>query len=132
MSGANKNHSSTAQAELTPTHTDDHFVVGDVTSYVARPEKAFSLWSTLGIAFSITSTPLAIGTYLSVAIGVGGSPVSWFGYIMTILFNMCVCLSLAEMASIMPHSSGRSSTFIMNITSEVNISSQVKYIGHRN
>ena len=70
------------------------------------PDKPFKLWSTLGIAYSITSTPLAIGTYLAVSIGVGGSPVSIFGYIMVAFFNMCVCVSLAEMAAIMPHSAG--------------------------
>ena len=72
------------------------------------PDKPFKLWSTLGIAYSITSTPLAIGTYLSVSVGVGGSPVSIFGYVMAAIFNMFVCLSLAEMAAIMPHSAGKS------------------------
>lgn len=86
--------------------TNDEFDVGDVTASRTKLERSFSLWSTLGIAYSITSTPLAIGTYLSVAIGVGGSPVSFFGYIMVAIFNMCICVSLAEMAAIYPHSSG--------------------------
>lgn len=82
--------------------SDSDLGTGDVL-----PEKPFKLWSTLGIAYSITSTPLAIGTYLAVSIGVGGSPVSIFGYIMAAVFNLCVCVSLAEMAAIMPHSAGK-------------------------
>ena len=68
--------------------------------------KQFSLWSTLGISYSITSTPLAIGTYLSVEIGVGGSPVFFFGFLLVFVLNMCICFSLAEMAAVYPHSAG--------------------------
>ncbi|KIW36491.1 uncharacterized protein PV06_11258 [Exophiala oligosperma] len=77
------------------------------TGRVSPKTKPFKLWSTLGIAYSITSTPLAIGTYLAVSIGVGGSPVSIFGYIMVVILDMCICVSLAEMAAIMPHSAGQ-------------------------
>ena len=72
-----------------------------------QPEKPFQLWSTLGIAFSITSTPIAIGTYLSVSVGVGGSPVFFFGYILAVIMNLLVCASLAEMAAVFPHSAGQ-------------------------
>ncbi|CAK3848194.1 Choline transport [Lecanosticta acicola] len=72
-----------------------------------RVKKSFSLLSTLGVSFSITSTPIAIGTYLSVSIGVGGSPVYFFGYILSVLMDLCICASLAEMAAVYPHSSGQ-------------------------
>lgn len=90
------------------TATDFHQDVGIAQSDPVRPEKPFKLWSTLGIAYSITSTPLAVGTYLSVAIGVGGSPIFVFAYILSVIMNMCVCLSLAELAAVMPHSGGQS------------------------
>jgi hypothetical protein len=81
-------------------------------SMVAIPatdlRERFSLWSTLGIAFSITCTPLGIGTYLSVSIGVGGSPVYFFAYILAVGLNLLVCASLAEIAAVYPHSSGLS------------------------
>lgn len=73
-----------------------------------RLEKPFNIWSTLGVSFSITSCPLAIGTYLSVSVGVGGNPVFFFGYIVAVLFNLCICASLAELAAVYPHSSGYS------------------------
>lgn len=70
----------------------------------------FSLWSTLGISFSVTATPIAIGTYLALSIGVGGGPVYFFAYILTSFMNMIICLSMAELASAFPHSSGQSTT----------------------
>lgn len=71
-------------------------------------EKHFDIFSTLGDSYSATSTPITIGTYLSLVVGVGGSPVFFFGYILCMIFNMCVCLCMAEMSSIFPHSSGTS------------------------
>lgn len=67
----------------------------------------FNIWSTLGIQYSTTSTPVAIGTYLSVSVGVGGSPVFFWGYIIGVLMSGFICMSLAEMASSHPHASGR-------------------------
>ncbi|EFX04889.1 putative choline and nitrogen mustard permease [Grosmannia clavigera kw1407] len=78
---------------------------GDVQN--TQVKKNFNLWSTLGISFSLTSTPITIGTYLSVSIGVGGSPVFFFGYILSVIMDLCVCASLAEMAAVLPHSSGQ-------------------------
>jgi choline transport protein len=78
--------------------------VGDVQAVGVG--KAFHLWSALGISYSVTSVPLSIGTYLSVSVGVGGSPVYFFGYIVAVVFNLCICASLAELAAVFPHSSG--------------------------
>lgn len=69
-------------------------------------QKPFNIWSTLGIAFSTTSVPIAIGTYLSISVGVGGSPVYIFAYIVASVMNLGVCASLAEVAAVYPHSSG--------------------------
>jgi hypothetical protein len=78
--------------------------IGDVQA--VGLQKSFHLWSALGISFSVTSVPLAIGTYLSVSVGVGGSPVYFFGYVVSVIFNLCICASLAELAAVFPHSSG--------------------------
>jgi hypothetical protein len=89
--------------------TDDTFdkaIVGSATDPLARP---FRLWSTLGMQFSVSSTPLSIGTYLSFVIGIGGSPVFFFGYLLSCVMGMCICLSLAEIAAVYPHASGWSS-----------------------
>lgn len=82
---------------------DFELETGEITS---ESHAHFNIWSTLGITFSVTATPIAIGTYLALAIGVGGSPVFVFAYILTSIMNMIVCLSMAELASAFPHSSG--------------------------
>ncbi|KAH8661737.1 amino acid/polyamine transporter I [Ilyonectria robusta] len=61
----------------------------------------------MGLQYSLTSTPLAIGAYLGSVIGVGGSPVFIYGYILAVLCNLCVCVSLAEIAAVSPHTSGQ-------------------------
>lgn len=76
-------------------------------STAEKVEVRFNLWSTLGIQYSTTSTPVAIGTYLSVSVGVGGSPVFFWGYIIGIFMSSFICMSLAEMASSHPHASGK-------------------------
>jgi amino acid permease len=73
-----------------------------------KPAKQFHFWSTLGIAYSFTSTPLAVGTYLSLTVGIGGSPFFIFAYLLSVCMNMCICLSLAELAAVMPHCGGPS------------------------
>ncbi|KAI5461029.1 putative choline and nitrogen mustard permease [Mariannaea sp. PMI_226] len=67
----------------------------------------FNLWSTIGINYSTIGTPLSVGTYLAFNIGVGGSPVYIFGYILATVFQMFICVSLAEMAGAYPHSTGQ-------------------------
>ncbi|KAH8693058.1 amino acid/polyamine transporter I [Talaromyces proteolyticus] len=78
-----------------------------VANFEELHQRPFNLWSTLGLAFSVTCTPLAIGSYLSVSVGVGGSPVFLFGYIFSALMNLCICISLAEISAIYPHASGQ-------------------------
>jgi hypothetical protein len=73
---------------------------------VHAPKESFSLWSSLGLQYSLTATPLAIGSYLASVIGVGGSPVFIYGYVFAVLCNLCVCVSLAEIAAVYPHTSG--------------------------
>jgi amino acid transporter len=70
-------------------------------------KQKFSIWSTLGVSYSVTSSPIAIATYLSVVVGVGGSPVFFFSYIVTSIFGLTICFCLAEMSAIFPHSSGQ-------------------------
>jgi hypothetical protein len=87
---------------------DDDCAPGEISEHsIGVLAKRFSIWSTLGISYSITATPLGIGTYLSLIIGVGGSPVYFFAYITAVVFNLFVCASLAEISSVYPHASGK-------------------------
>ncbi|OBT45197.1 hypothetical protein VE00_04307 [Pseudogymnoascus sp. WSF 3629] len=73
----------------------------------AGHEKPFRLWSTLAIQTSISSTPLVIGTYLSVVIGVGGNPIFFFGYLLCSCMSLLICASLSEIAAVLPHPLGQ-------------------------
>jgi len=90
----------------------------------------FNLWSTIGINYSSIAPPLSVGTYLAFNIGVGGGPVYIWGYLLASFFQFFVCLSLAEMASSYPHSTGRlRKVFTVHFESLTAV--QAKCIGHQ-
>ncbi|OAR03623.1 hypothetical protein LLEC1_04777 [Akanthomyces lecanii] len=71
-----------------------------------KPKVHFSLLGAIGVQYSVTSAPIAIGAYMSLAIGLGGSPAYFWGFFMVGFFQLLVCLTTAELASAIPHSSG--------------------------
>lgn len=71
-----------------------------------KPQVHFSLLGAIGVQYSVTSAPIAIGAYLSLSIGLGGSPAYIWGFFMVGFFQLAVCLATAELASAIPHSSG--------------------------
>ena len=73
-----------------------------------KPKTHFSLLGAIGIQYSLTSAPLAIGFYLSMVIGLGGSPAYFWGFILMGFFQVFVCLAVCELASAIPHSAGSS------------------------
>ena len=101
--------SSTQNSHQGPFLSEDSAMPGSASSL---PEKGdarrqhFSLWSTVGINYTSINTPLSIGTYMAFSIGVGGSPVYIFGYILAVSFQFLLCVSLAELAAAFPHSTG--------------------------
>ena len=66
----------------------------------------FSLWSTLGLVYSITSTPIGIGSYLTFSLVLGGCPFYVYCYIFAVGLNIILCVALAEISAIYPHPSG--------------------------
>ncbi|KIX98633.1 uncharacterized protein Z520_05934 [Fonsecaea multimorphosa CBS 102226] len=85
--------------ECTPTDASEE--ISEVT-----PKEHFSLLSAMGVQFSVTGAPVAIGTYLSLAIGLGGSPAYFWGFLVVGIFQFPVVLAVSELASAIPHSSG--------------------------
>ncbi|KAL4971422.1 amino acid/polyamine transporter I [Aspergillus desertorum] len=67
----------------------------------------FSIWSTVGIQFSVTAAPLAIPSYTVMIAGAGGSPFFFWAYLTAALGQMLVAISLAELASAYPDTSGQ-------------------------
>jgi hypothetical protein len=96
-----KSFSTSDQCETAPTNESGQ---GEV-----KPKTHFSLLGAIGVQYSLTSAPLAIGFYLSMVIGLGGSPAYFWGFIVMGFFQLFVCLAICELASAIPHSAGSSS-----------------------
>src|SRR5690348_4679517 len=95
-----KKDTATFSEHSTPPSTEGP-VMGEV-----QPKVHFNLFHTLAINFSITCTPLSIGAYLSLIIGLGGSPFYIWGFLFASVFQLILGLAVAEIASAIPHSSG--------------------------
>lgn len=67
----------------------------------------FGLWTACGLQFSLICLALAIGSFLSTVVGVGGLPVFIFGFILAVFFDLIVCYSLAEIALAYPHAAAQ-------------------------
>ncbi|KAI1390870.1 amino acid/polyamine transporter I [Hypoxylon trugodes] len=67
----------------------------------------FSIWSTIGIQFAVAAAPVAVTGYSSLIPGAGGSTYFFWGYIVAIAGQLIIALSLAELASALPHASGQ-------------------------
>lgn len=70
-------------------------------------ERRFSLWSTIALQVSMICSPIALGTFLSTVVGVGGSPGLIYGFILAVSCDLIICYSMAELASAYPHSSAQ-------------------------
>ncbi|KAK6457827.1 amino acid/polyamine transporter I [Scheffersomyces xylosifermentans] len=81
--------------------------ISSINDGTAKLEKRFSLWTTCALQYSLICSPLAIGTFLSTVVGVGGSPVLIYGFILSSTMGLIICCSLAELASAYPHSSAQ-------------------------
>ncbi|KAL2068433.1 hypothetical protein VTL71DRAFT_16531 [Oculimacula yallundae] len=67
----------------------------------------FSVFSAIGIQYSISATPLAVGSYITFILGAGGSPYFFYAFIVAAFGQLLVCASMAEIASVYPHASGQ-------------------------
>ena len=114
--GFSKDEAGTA-AGITTCPTSDHCIEKAPTNESVgqgevEPKTHFSLLSAIGVQYSLTCVPLAIGFYLSMIIGLGGSASYFWGFIVMGFFQLFVCLAVCGMASAIPHSAGSSSITI--------------------
>lgn len=101
MSEKEASHSMYEMNEFAEHTESDH--LGEV-----KPKVHFSLLSAIGVQYSVTGAPIAIGTYLSLVVGLGGSPAYFWGFVLMGVMQTATCLAVAELASAIPHSSGKS------------------------
>lgn len=74
---------------------------------VVRPKVHFNIWSCLGVNFSISATPISIGTMLVLAVGVGGAPIFFYEFLFAGTGQLILAIAMAELASAIPHSTGQ-------------------------
>lgn len=99
--GAGIEVSSASEQYTESAHKNESIDQGEV-----QPKTHFSLLGAIGVQYSLTSAPLAIGFYLSMVIGLGGSPAYFWGFVVMGFFQLLVCLAVCELASAIPHSAG--------------------------
>jgi choline transport protein len=67
----------------------------------------FTIWSVLGIGFSLTNSWFGVSAALVAGINSGGPVLLVYGIIIVGLVSTCVGISLAEMSSAMPDAGGQ-------------------------
>ncbi|GMG23015.1 unnamed protein product [Aspergillus oryzae var. brunneus] len=70
---------------------------------IVNSDAPLHTWGALGMNFTITAAPISIGSFLALAIGLGGSPFFFYGFLFTGLGQLILCLAAAEIASSRPH-----------------------------
>lgn len=68
--------------------------------------------TTIGIQFSVTAVRLGIFGYTTLIAGVGGSPFYFWGFLVAAVSQLLVAVSLAELSSAYPHTSGKDPAII--------------------
>jgi choline transport protein len=70
-------------------------------------KRNFSVWSILGIGFSLTNSWWGICTAWATGINSGGPVLVIYGIILLALVSTCVGITLSELASAMPNAGGQ-------------------------
>ena len=71
--------------------------------YSQDMSRNFSMWSVLGVGFSLTNSWFAISAALVTGINSGGPLLCVYGLILMALLSICVGVSLSELASAFPN-----------------------------
>lgn len=75
--------------------------------YVQDMKRNFSVWSVLGIGFSLTNSWFGVSSALATGINSGGPVLIIYGIILIALISTCVGISLSELASALPNAGGQ-------------------------
>lgn len=75
--------------------------------YSQDMKRNFSVWSVLGVGFSLTNSWFGISAALIIGIDSGGPLLFIYGIILMALISTCVGISLSELASAMPNAGGQ-------------------------
>ncbi|KAF2257408.1 choline transport protein-like protein [Trematosphaeria pertusa] len=75
--------------------------------YTQDMQRNFSVWSVLGVGFSLTNSWFGISAALVTGINSGGPILIIYGIILIALVSTCVGISLSELASALPNAGGQ-------------------------
>jgi choline transport protein len=75
--------------------------------YTQDMNRNFSVWSVLGVGFSLTNSWFGISAALVTGINSGGPVLIIYGIILIALISTCVGISLSELASAFPNAGGQ-------------------------
>ena len=75
--------------------------------YAQDMQRNFSVWSVLGIGFSLTNSWFGVSAALVTGINSGGPVLLIYGLIGIALVSTCVGISLSELASALPNAGGQ-------------------------
>ena len=75
--------------------------------YTQDMKRNFSVWSVLGVGFSLTNSWWGISAALVTGINSGGPVLIIYGIILITLISTCVGISLSELASAYPNAGGQ-------------------------
>ncbi|KAK6859911.1 hypothetical protein PG990_012785 [Apiospora arundinis] len=74
--------------------------------YKQEFKREFSAWTTFAVSFAVMGLLPSIGTTMSYGIGYAGPAANTWGWLLSVVFILCVAASMAELASSMPTSGG--------------------------
>ncbi|KAF2499523.1 amino acid transporter [Lophium mytilinum] len=75
--------------------------------YTQDMKRNFSVWSVLGVGFSLTNSWFGISAAMITGINSGGPLLIIYGIILIALISTCVGISLSELASALPNAGGQ-------------------------
>ena len=75
--------------------------------YTQDLKRNFSVWSVLGVGFSLTNSWFGISAAMATGINSGGPLLFIYGIILIALISTCVGISLSELASAFPNAGGQ-------------------------
>ncbi|KAK5174683.1 choline transporter [Saxophila tyrrhenica] len=94
------------RSSVVNTDDDDALRLAEL-GYSQDLSRKFSVWSLLGVGFSLTNSWFGLSAALVTGIDSGGTALIIYGVIIVACVSTCVAISLGELASAMPSSGGQ-------------------------
>jgi choline transport protein len=86
---------------------EDAFHLAEMGYSQSMSRSRFTIWSVLGVGFSLTNSWFGVSAALVAGINSGGPVLLVYGIIIIVLISTCVGVSLAELASALPNAGGQ-------------------------